>query len=58
MHREVIDEIARRIAQHQAEVTPALSCLTAAKCLERIASHALNIGRATLFVVSHGDMPR
>jgi len=58
LHQEILRDCVGLISQRPADTAPAMGALTVAKCLERIAAHALNIAEGTLFAVQAEPMPR
>jgi phosphate transport system protein len=58
MHQEILRDCVGLISQHPADTAPAMGALSVAKCLERIAAHAMNIAEGTLFAVQAEPMPR
>jgi len=57
-YREILRVSVDFMSRHPTEVVCAMSNLSVAKCLERIAEHAVNIAEGTLFVVRGEPMPR
>ena len=58
MHGEILRDCVTLLSRHPAETAPAMGALSVAKCLGRIADHAMNIAEGTLFVVRGDEMPR
>jgi phosphate transport system protein len=59
VYDEVFRDAVAFISKHPTEIASALSCITVAKCLDKVASHAANIAKGTLFVAGEAaDLPR
>ncbi|HXN34333.1 MAG TPA: phosphate signaling complex protein PhoU [Polyangiaceae bacterium] len=58
LYREILQVSVDFMSRHPTEVVSTMSDITVAKCLERIAEHAVNIAEGTLFVVRGEPMPR
>lgn len=58
LYTDVVRDTISFTAQYPSDVRSAISNLNVAKCLERVATHAVNIAQAALFVAGRGEMPR
>ena len=59
LYYDVLQEASAFLSQHASDAAAALSVVTAAKSLERVADHAANIAGGTLFVLGIEDgLPR
>lgn len=59
LYCDVLHEASAFLSQHASDAASALSVVTVAKSLERVANHAANIAAGTLFVLGVEDgMPR
>jgi phosphate transport system protein len=58
LYREILDVSVDFMSKHPTEVVATMCNMSVAKCLERIADHAVNIAKGTLFVVRGEPMPR
>jgi phosphate transport system protein len=58
LYEEVLKEAIAFMSKHASDVASALSCLSVAKCLERIADHSANIAEGTLFCLGVQDAAR
>jgi len=58
LYRLVVADIIAFAAEHSEAAAKSMSAMNVARCLERIAYHAANIGEGTRFVLRDDDMPR
>jgi phosphate transport system protein len=58
LYQEIVQVSVDFMSRHPTEIASAMSGMSVAKCLERIAEHAVNIAEGTLFVVHGEPMPR
>lgn len=57
MHREIVDDVVRKVKQDPINVEAAISCFSVSKHLERIADHAVKIAEDVIYLVD-GDIVR
>jgi phosphate transport system protein len=58
LYLEILKDSVVFMSRHPTEIAPTMSSVGVAKCLQRIAEHAVNIADGALFVVQGEPMPR
>jgi phosphate transport system protein len=55
LYDDVLNEASTFLSQHASDAASALTSVTVAKCIERVADHAANIAEGALFVLGADD---
>jgi phosphate transport system protein len=57
LYEETLHDVAAMLSQESVAPRTVMNVVEVARCLRRIAAHASNVARGTLFVLGRGDMP-